>query len=410
MTSSSKLASEKSVLEIADEQIIDGILPDGLQSITALHNPFDWYADQRSISPVQYDRCRGVYDVFTYKDVKRGLRDSDRFVRPSLTDNQSEDQLSYFDTAMLWSEGTDHRRQKRQLFQYFNPNSHNDIEKLISSITQSQLDVALDGGGEFDFVDDFAVPVSLRIVLELVGIQQDDYDQIRSFLTTFRRSVMPREESARDGIKKGDMTDAANYFEQFVTKSLEDAEAGLITQFVNQTDLGPEEIGANCFDFVSAGQGTMSELLTNALYSLDEHGLTQSIGGYDLEMILEEVLRYRSPLQARARKTTEAVTLNGTDIPKGEKVILWIGAANRDPARYDRPNAFIPDRKPEHLAFGEGPHKCIAGRLARTQARIILRTLFDEISSIEIKDDSVVPKPVAAKLGFDRMPVRIQSR
>lgn len=397
------------------ERVLEGNISDsfprGLQSPEALHDPFEWYDEQRSESAVRYDDHRGVYDVFTYEHVKSTLQDSDRFVRENLSQRHMDtpNPFSYIDNAMVWSDGPDHKQAKGQLFQYFTPNRLRELQETIESVTASQLDIALQGGNDFDFVTEFAVPVPLRVVMRMVGIPDGDHQQVLAWLNTFRE-VMYSEYSAVKSKDEEAMREAVEYFEALVRRRRESPQDDLVSLLVEETELSEEEIGSNCFDFILAGQGTMSELLANALYLFEQNGMLPDIGSYDLDVVLEEVLRYRSPLQSRARKTAEPVTVDGTDIPAGETVILWIGSANHDPAVYSQSDEFVPERDPDHLAFGSGPHACIGAPLARLEAPIVLRTFLDSFAEISIDTESMEPKPKPSKLGFEHLPVRTTPR
>lgn len=381
-------------------------LPKGLRSNEALHEPFGWYHSKRETAPVQYDPTREVYDVFSYEHVKGGLQDTETLVRPQLTQEDTDDPLSYFDTGMVWSNGSAHTQVKGELFQYFSPRMLTGIEDSIAAIANAQLETALTSGDEFDLVEDFAVPVPLRVIMDFIGIPQSDHGQLLEWLETFR-SVMTSEDRAKSSVKEGDMAGAQEYFEQLVADRHANPQDDLVSQLATESTLTPTEIGSNCFDFALAGQGTMSELLTNAIYVFDQRGGFSSVDDFDLSVVLEEVLRYRSPLQARARQTTDQLTLGEVTIPPDEIVILWIGAANRDPTQFTDPDSFDPQRDPNHLAFGSGSHNCIGAPIARLEAPIILQTLFDRLGDVTIEYDHVVPKPKASKLGFDRMPVQL---
>jgi len=385
-------------------------LPGPLQTKDALHDPSGWYAEQRRAAPVQYDNHRGVYDVFSYNHVKTALQDNDRLARKSLNQNHAGTQnpFSYIDTAMVWSDGTDHRRMKSQLFEYFRPDLLADLNDSIEEIACSQIKTALESGPEFDFVEEFAVPVPLRVVMELVRIPRRDQQRVLKWLQTFR-GVMYSEYSAAGSTNPSEMAEAVEYFESLVARRRNEPTNDLISTLVAETDLSDAEIGSNCFDFVLAGQGTMSEFLSNALYLFVEHELLEDIEFDDLGVVLEEVLRYRSPLQSRARMTTQPVEIHETRIPSGETVILWIGAANRDPNRYDHPEQFRPDRDPDHLAFGSGAHACIGAPLARLQAPIVMRTFLEHVDSVDIQRDGMEPKTKASKLGFERLPIEVES-
>ncbi len=384
-------------------------IPEPLQSDAGLHDPFEWYDTKRATAAVQYDPQRDVYDVFSYTQVKTALQDSDRLIRKELSQSHTDERspFSYIDTAMVWSDGPDHKAAKGQLFKYFRPTILAELTDSITAIADAQLDAATEDGPTFDFVEEFAVPVPLRVIMKVVGIPQQDHQQLLAWLETFRE-VMYSEYSAVDSANEEAMTDVVAYFRQLVDDRKQNPKDDLISQLVTETELSHEEIGSNCFDFILAGQGTMSELLSNALYVFDDQELFGELDSDDLSVVLEEVLRYRSSLQSRARQTVEPVELGGTEIPSGETVILWIGAANRDPAQFDRPHEFIPDRDPDHLAFGNGPHACIGAPLARLEAPLILQAVVDRFDEIEIDTDRMKPKQKASKLGFERLPVSVQ--
>lgn len=394
----------------------DESLPEPLRSKQALHDPFEWYERMRSASPVRHDPQRDVYDVFTHEHVKESLQDDDRFVRKELSRSHTspDDPFSYLDNAMIWSDGPAHKQGKSRLFEYFRPSMLEGFRASIEGISESQLRTALGGDPAFDFIRDFAVPVPLRVIMDVVGVPQDDHERMLEWLETFRR-VMNSEYSAKESTDGERMGDAVEYFRGVIAERSRTPRDDLISRLAAETDLTDAEIGANCFDFILAGQGTMSEFLSNALFLFAENDLLEDIDAYDLPVVLEEVLRYRTPLQSRARVTAEPVTLGGTAIPEGETVILWLGSANRDPKRYDRPDAFVPERDPDHLAFGSGSHTCIGAPLARLQAPIVLRTFLDAFERIEIVEDGFEPKPKASKLGFERLrvsttPVRDERR
>ncbi len=382
----------------------DESLPEPLRSKEALHDPFDWYDRMRRDSPVRYDPQRDVYDVFTHDHVKRSLQDDDRFVRKELSGSHMspDDPFSYLDNAMIWSDGPAHKQGKGQLFEYFRPSMLEGFRESIERVSESQLQAALEDGPAFDFISEFAVPVPLRVIMDVVGVPQEDHTRMLEWLETFR-SVMNSEYSAEESTDGERMEDAVEYFQDVIAERKRNPRDDLVSRLAAETELTDAEIGSNCFDFILAGQGTMSEFLSNAIFLFVENDLMDDIDAYDLPVLLEEVLRYRTPLQSRARLSVESTTLGGTTIPEGETVILWLGSANRDPKRYDRPDVFVPERDPEHLAFGSGSHTCIGAPLARLQAPIVLRTFLDAFERIEIDDDGIEPKPKASKLGFETL-------
>lgn len=381
--------------------------PYPLPSVRDLHDPFGWYEEMRNGGSVQYDPERGVYDVFSYQHVKEGLADGERLARPDLATAKSNTPLSYIDEAIVWTDGPRHTQSKAELFPSFTPGRVAEFREQIAAIVEGQLRLAVADGPRFDFVSEFASPVPLRVIMEFVGVPEHEQDRVLDWLLQFRAQRHSEFDRFGSG-QPSHMSEAVEYFEDLVAKRQSDPRDDLVSQLVTDTDLDDVTIGANAFNFILAGQGTLTNLLSNAVYLFDEHDLIGDLGQYDLEVVLEEVLRYRSPLQSRARVTTQSTTLGGTDIPEGETVILWIGSANRDPAQFTDPDSFIPDRDPDHLSFGRGAHTCIGAPLARLEAPIALRTLFESVGRITVGEDH---RPTAnpSELGFERLPVEVES-
>jgi cytochrome P450 len=130
-----------------------------------------------------------------------------------------------------------------------------------------------------------------------------------------------------------------------------------------------------------------------------------------LPKTIEEVLRYRSPVQALGRVATRDVTLAGTGIREGDVVVVWLGSANRDPAAFDDPDDFRIDRAPNpHLAFGRGSHYCLGAPLARLEAKLGLAALFESITDIERASADFLPVRSAFIYGVREFPLRFRRR
>lgn len=375
------------------------------QSVGDLHDPFEWYADMRTDGPVRYDPDRDVYDVFSYRHVKEALADGERLTRPDLSTAESNTPLSYIDEAIVWTDGPRHTQSKGQLFPSFTPARVAEFREEITAIVEDQLRLAVADGPRFDFVAEFASPVPLRVIMGFVGVPEHEQDRVLDWLLKFRDQR--HSEFGRFGSgRPSQMSEAVEYFEDLVARRKRDPRDDLVSRLVTDTELDDRTVGANCFNFILAGQGTLTNLLSNAVYLFDEHDLIGAIDQYDLDVVLEEVLRYRSPLQSRARVATRPLKLGGTDIPEGETVILWIGSANRDPEAFADPGSFVPERDPDHLSFGSGAHTCIGAPLARLEAQIALETLFESVDRIDV-GASHRPTPNPSELGFERLPVEV---
>lgn len=386
-------------------------VPEALQSRKALIDPFDWYHEKRQNGPIQYDEQREVYDVFSYDTVKRILQNGEQFLRPSLTNangaSRSNDPLMYLDNAMMWSDGTEHKQVKSDLFEYFSPNQMMEMRNVIEEVSESVLRAAVETDTEFDFAQEFAEPISLRITMKLLGVPQGDYTRIYDWITEIT-NIKRSEYRKSSGNEPVHSVDAIAYMRELIETRKRNPTDDLISTMATETSLESEQVGANALDLMVASTKTMSEFLTNAVYLLVTHELAHNDVFDRFPDILEEVLRYRSPIQAQLRVAGEDVTVAGEELTEGDEVVVWFGAANRDPDQYDRPDDFIPDRNPEHLAFGTGAHACIGAPLARFEAPIILEYFIENSEQITISNDSIVPTLSPSSLGFNELPVSVE--
>lgn len=382
-------------------------IPEGLRSREALVEPFEWYDRKRQYGAVQYDEQRDVYDVFSYDLVKKIVQDSDRFIRPTLGENHTPEmdspQMLLNNGGMMWNDGKQHKNMKGDLFKYFTPNHVKKIKHTIERVSKTEIESIAKKDSEFDFAKDFAEPVSLKITMEILGVPTDDYEQIYEWISEITN--IKRSEYMKDvGDEPTFSQNSVEYLRDLVEQRDNSPKADLISNMIKNTGLTHDEIGANSLDMMIATTKTQSEFLTNALYlyvtDTIEYDSTE-----ELSEILEEVLRYRSPIQAQLRQANQRTEINGIEIQQGDELVVWFGAANRDPEKYDRPNEFVPDRNPEHLAFGSGPHACIGAPLARLEASIIIDLFIAYFDQIEIIEGSIVPKSDISSLGFDRLPV-----
>lgn len=378
--------------------------PTALQSKAGLHDPFGWYKEMRSQSPIHFDSQREVYDVFGFQEVKNGLQNDDLIRKSLANDSNMTSSFSYIDNAIVWMDGSQHKHSKGEFFKYFRPDEINEFENTIRNLTTTQLDQAVADGTDFDFVNELAEPLPLRVIMSMVGVPDDDIDKVIEWLLTFREATYS-EFSDFDSKQPERLSSVVEYFSNLVEKRRAEPQDDLISKLIEDGELDDITIGSNAFNFILAGQGTLTSLLANSVYLLDKFDYYSSIDKSQVDVVLEEILRYRSPLQARARKTIQQTEVGEMTIPEDETVIIWIGAANRDPDAFKDPETFVPMRDPDHIAFGSGPHTCIGAPLARLEASVILSTLFDYFEDITVRD-SYIPLSKPSDLGFKKLPVK----
>lgn len=208
--------------------------------------------------------------------------------------------------------------------------------------------------------------------------------------------------------RKAAQKEMGKYFAKLVKERQGGDGDDLITLAANADELSQQEKIGFCMILLLAGNITTTNLLTNAIWCFQEQGIMGDIrtGDIDRKKAIEEVLRYRSPIQEIQRVTSEDVELGGRQIAAGEVVNVWVGAANRDPEIFDDPETFRPERSPnQHLAFGKGIHYCLGAPLARLEADIALDQLLTRFDRIDAELSNL--KPISSHYGLDSLPYQV---
>jgi cytochrome P450 len=377
-----------------------------------LLNPFDWYRVQREISPVSHSQTNGIWSVFGYEDVQRTLSDYANF-SSALAMGGGGDMSNPLGASMLSSDPPRHRQLRSLVTQAFTPRTVALLEPRITAIVQELLDGVT---GEFDLIDTLAYPLPVIVIAELLGIPQEDRDLFKLWSDAI--VVGPRAAGMADRDPQHEMS---QYFLQLIQErqrhpGQQDLIHGLLAaQNEEGQHLSIVDVLGFCVLLLVAGNETTTNLIGNAILCFDENPLEWQQLRSQPEALLgsavEEVLRYRSPVQSMYRTTTATVELGSQVIPAGEPVIAWIGSANRDARQFPDPDRFDIQRSPNrHLAFGHGIHFCLGAPLARLEARITLGELCKRFAKItRIREVPLEPQPSTIVYGVKHLPVAVQA-
>ncbi len=400
-----------------------GDYPGPLSDPAVRLEPFDWYREMRADSPVRYDPERPAWDVFRYEDVKAVTADPETFSTDPRVSKYSDPNrdASPMRETMLSADPPRHDRLRGVVDDLFTPEAVADLEPAIREFAADLADDVATGGG-CDFVADVADPLSKAVVAELLGVPESDRDRFSRWVdaivdvTMHHGSTIEEDRAARDR-HAGTMQAMSDYFADALADRRADPRDDLVTRVATGTHGGEgldvREMLGLCMLMMFGGTVTTKNLLANALWCLGDRPdllATYEAGDGSVEGLVEETLRYRSPLQALARFTTEPTEFRGHSIDEGETVVFWLGSANRDGAVFDAPEEFRPDRSPNrHLAFGSGIHYCLGAPLARLEAEVALTEVFDRLSDIEVDTDGLEPIETASKLvyGVQSLPVSV---
>ncbi|PYE53519.1 cytochrome P450 [Deinococcus yavapaiensis KR-236] len=337
----------------------------------------------RASSPVAYDSRHGVHNVFLYEDVKTVLSDFARFSSQRGRGQGSQNPDNALADSIISTDPPRHRQLRALVERAFTPRQVEALAPRISELTHELLDGF---SRDVDFVRDFAEPLPVIVIAEILGIPVRD-----------RRDFKRWSDAVVSGRHDG-MREMATYFSKLIARRRDEGQDGedlvsaLLRAEVDGAHLTSNELLGFCILLLVAGNETTTNLLTNAVQVLSDHpGVRDElVSNPDLwPSTVEEVLRLRSPVQSMFRVSTESVELSGVTIPANAWVIAWIGSANHDERVFEMPDVFEPRRSPNrHLAFGHGVHFCLGAPLARLEATIALRAVYERFPHLRAREDA----------------------
>ena len=292
------------------------------------------------------------------------------------------------------------------------PFSHASIQQLASVVTplaESVLDRALEGPVEC--MRDVAERFSLATLANILGIPTE----LQSSFRRWAEAIMD-DLASNVPVSEAEEADAARpEFVEFLRQAITDRHErpgktiSRLVQANSEDRLTDKELLAFCVLLVVAGLEPVAGAMGNALHLLASHPEVWSSvlrGETSLETTLEEALRYDTSVQAFFRNTLAEVAIGGATIPKGAKVMLHFGSANRDAAKFPDADAFLPSRHPNpHIAFGVGVHHCLGAPLARLQLKVFFeglcrRGVTPRLAGPEVRSDSLLFRR------FETLPMR----
>jgi pimeloyl-[acyl-carrier protein] synthase len=319
--------------------------------------------------------------------------------------------VNTFSTAMIFHDPPRHTRLRRLVNRAFTPARISGRRKQVEEIARWLLDAALDSD-TFDFVGDFAAPLPIIVIADLLGIPVHDRSQVREMSDQFAvlfEPMLPAEDRSRALHASADL---ARYLDDVVEQRRRRPQNDLISSLValvgTDDGLSEAELRAMLLHLLVAGNETTTGLLAHMFVALDaQPGLRRRVAD-DPQLIglaVEETLRYEAPIQFLTRQTTRDLELHDQAIPAGSLVSLVLGSANRDPERFIDPDVFVPDRQDNsHVSFGWGVHFCVGAPLARLEGQIAMELLSGDFSKARPASAAATRKPDQLLRGYVTLP------
>ena len=368
----------------------------------------------REKEPVFFNEKVGHWEVFRYADVLRVLTDHATFSSAYQMLGLSAARL--VSDTMISSDPPRHRQLRGLASQAFTPRRVALLEPRIEQLVAELLD-AVEGAQTMDVIADLAHPLPTVVIAELLGVDPALRESFKRWSDAMLIVLDSRHhaDAARVAEQAHHLEEMSGYFEQAAAdrrrKPTDDFISALVRAEIDGRGLTDRELVNLTNLTLVAGHETTTNLIGNAVICLAQHPHVLSRVRANPSLIpgvVEETLRYLSPISGVARISKTEVSLGQVVIPAGQLVWAWLASANRDPAQFGDPDDFDIDREPgQQLAFGHGIHFCLGMPLARMEARIALTAMLARLpGSWRLPDAPLRPIPLVQHSGVVSLPLR----
>jgi len=401
------------------------------QSVNApgfFDNPYPVYQRLRSEDPVHWSELWQAWVVTRYDDVMAILRDPDHFSNagrqarlldrfPAEAQAKLQPLAQHYATGgLINSDPPTHTRLRALINKAFTPRMVEHMRARIQEIVDELLNAVLDKE-QMDAILDLAYPLPAIVIAEMLGAPKEDRDRFKIWsedINAFLGTGRPRVDYA-DRAQQS-LLEMKAYMRHLLTDRQQQPQDDLLTGLATAEEqghvLGEDELLATCVTLLIAGHETTTNLIGNGLLALFDHPDQLEKLKDDPSLIhgaVEEVLRYDGPVHSLKRVTTGDVEFGGRQIKKGELVYAMLGAANRDPAQFSKPNLFNitrSRRENRHIAFGYGIHFCLGAPLARLEAPIALNAMLQRLEGLRPAQNPPIWQKNMSIRGLASLPVR----
>lgn len=376
----------------------------------------DWYASQpfadwawmREHAPVYQDPDNDVWALTRYADVLAAEKDPTTF-----SNRRGPRPHGDYLPMMIAMDDPQHGRRRKLVSRGFTPKRVRDHEATVRRICGDIID-RVASRGQCDFVWDIAAPLPLLIIADLLGFPPESYDDLLHWSDDLIRATTadPPQEVAEAGLE------AMLAFREFQlgviadrrSKPLQDDLVSILCYSdIDGERLDDESIIQESLLILIGGDETSRHVMTDGMLALLDHPDQLAILRDDpsaMELGVEELLRWVSPIKNMARTVTLDVELHGQTLREGDQVIFMYPSANRDAAVFTDPDRLDVRRYPNpHLAFGFGPHFCMGASLARLELQVMFSELLRRLPDLHLTGDPLPRRPSNFISGPEAMPI-----
>jgi len=389
-----------------------------------LRDPYPSFARLQDEDPVHWSPALRTWIVTRYDDVRDVATAADlspNRLAPfyaALRDERRSmlgEVMRYLSLWLVFRDPPEHTRLRRLLNGVVNPKLVAAMRPKVDDIVEQVLD-RLHGRDEVDFASEVAALIPAWVILDLLGIERERFDEIKVWSDDMRTFIgAARGEPARyERVQRGAHA-MAGFFRDAIAQRRAEPRDDVISRMIAATDdegrLSEDELVATCMLILFGGHETTTSLLTNAVNALLDHPEAAERLRTEpslIESAVEEFLRYDGPSNAIARVVARDHALGGATLRAGDRVYAMVAAANRDPRQFDRPHALDLARSPNrHLTFGFGIHFCLGAPLARLEGQACITALLARHPRLARGRGEPVWLDAMVMRGLTRLPLRL---
>jgi hypothetical protein len=382
-------------------------------------DPYPQLAELRSLGKPIWHEETGMFLAARYKDANAVLRNRSlgRIFSPRTPETEWETFNYLHADSILDSEPPKHTRLRSLVMKAFNPKRIEELRPNIERITNQllhRIEDKLQSSGTFDLIADYAEPLPVMVIAELLGFPEADEHLLRPW----SQAIVKMYEPSPTEEQKADARKASNEFAAYVHSLMVERQKNpgidLISELAIVEEQGEKlsahELIATCVLLLNAGHEASVNGFGNGLVAAlgnEEQWskLTSNIDGMT-ETAVDEFLRFDAPLHLFERTATDEVEIGGVAIKPGQKISALLGSANRDEEIFERADELDLSRSPNpHIGFGAGIHFCIGAPLARQEMQISLPALLHRFPRLELADKPI-RRPTFVLRGYEKVMVR----
>ncbi len=286
--------------------------------------------------------------------------------------------------SMLELEPPRHKRLRALVLRAFTSRTIAALEPVIKDLCNDLIDQFPDE--PFDLLTHYAQPVPVVVICRLLGVPESCADDLLRWSNAMVAMYQARRTREIEDAAAQASRDFSAFMRDYINQRRKTPGDDLISTLIAAEQAGDklseDELITTCILLLNAGHEATVHTLGNGVKTLLERDIRVISAP-----VVEEIIRFDPPLHMFTRWVYEDLELGGHHFKRGDQIACLLGAANRDPAAYDDPNAFVPDRKgPQNTSFGGGIHFCVGAPLARLELQIALSVLFERCPNLQIAE------------------------